>query len=537
MEARQTLTQESKRVGIELAAADMEQTYIRRRLEEKEGGTTDEAEGAKEDKGTDTKGDGEGSEAAKDEESESKDEKGDSAAKESESEDEEEGKKEGEKESESESESKDEEGDKKSASKDEAEGGTKEEEDEKSAIKDKEEAKSDSKDEEGDKKSATKDKEEGAKDEKASESKDEDKAGGKKDEASRDQSAGGDAKEATKTAPLDEDSKSYFESTKDAVLNKPEDEGGESSSDEDLPESPPSFFDMKEYTFDTISFTSCQKIDFAVAYLTSLEFDGSVVKKSKKKQEHSKFWSDVYIAEMVVLPISLMLAFCGSSLLLTASVLAASGFGTFLIFHFVSPVSGGLDCKIKLGLSAVSAGACAALAVKFVRFGLFTLGAFSTGLASYLFFDSFPAFDPGQNFFDAQGLVSDSSYLSSVMKHSDISQAAWAITSVVALFTGICIRVYEQASVEFLTALLGGTGVGYALHAHILVHGGSLNRSAVFVIAFLVGTLGLRFQRRRRLPNLPAKGTGSLPHTWNQLQKSIDTTNAQGDPKQGGKDN
>ena len=245
--------------------------------------------------------------------------------------------------------------------------------------------------------------------------------------------------------------------------------------------------------------TSCQKIDFAVAYLTSLEFDGSVVKKSKNKHEESKYWSDVYIAEMVVLPTSLILAFFGSSLLMPASILAAAGFGTFLVFHFIGS---GWECKIKLGLSAVSAGACAALAIKFVRFGLFTLGAFSTGLATYLFFDSFPAFDPGQNFFDAQGLVSDASYLSSVMKHSDISQAAWAITSVLALFTGICIRVYEQASVEFLTAVLGGTGVGYAVHAHILVHGGSLPRSMVFVIAFLVAVLG-KWKQSYLFANLP----------------------------------
>mmetsp|Transcript_43368 Transcript_43368/g.104822 ORF Transcript_43368/g.104822 Transcript_43368/m.104822 type:complete len:497 (-) Transcript_43368:107-1597(-) len=299
---------------------------------------------------------------------------------------------------------------------------------------------------------------------------------------------------------------------------------------------PPSFYDLEEYSFETISMTSCQKIDFAFAYLTSLEFDGSVVKNAKKKQDDSKFWSDIYIVEMVVLPTSLILAFCGSSLLMPASLLTAAGFGTFLIFHFVSGAFGGLECKLKLGLSAVSAGACAFLAMKFVRFGLFTLGAFSSGLASYLFFDSFPAFDPGQNFFDVQGLVSDASYLNSVMKHSDISQAAWAIIVVLALFTGICIRVYEHGSVEVLTALLGGTGTGYAIHAHILVHGGSLNRSFVFVIAGLVGTLGWRFQRRRRIGSRSsAKGqelplvnanTPSNGATWNQLQKSIDTTNA-----------
>lgn len=365
-------------------------------------------------------------------------------------------------------ESKDEEGDKKSEKEDE----------------DGDEA-SESKDEEGDSNGGSEDEEEEAKGGKASESEDEDDGKKEKEEGSNDAKA---------SESGDEESGKKGGNSSDEGGNEkavPVSEGDESS-DEDEPEIewPPSFFEMKDYSLETISMTSCQKIDFAVAYLTSLEFDGSVVTKNKNKKDNSKFWSDIYIIEMFVLPTSAILTFFGSSLLLPASMLTAAGFGTFLVFHFVSGVFGGLDCKIKLGLSAVSAGVCAALAKRFVRFGLFTLGAFSSGLATYLFFDAFPAFDPGQNFFDTQGLVSDASYLSSVMKHSDISQAAWAITTVIALFTGICIRVYEQASVEVLTALLGGTGVGYAVHAHILVHGGSLPRSMVFVIAALVGVLG-----------------------------------------------
>lgn len=412
--------------------------------------------------------------------------------------------------------------------------------DESKAAKDEEggdEAAKESKDEEGKT-------EEGA-DEESSSSDEEEAADGDKEAAKEDEPAA----EEEPGPELDDAGKQYFEATKDSVVTDEK----ESSSDEGEGGSypslapAPSFYDLEEYSLETISMTSCQKIDFAVAYLTSLEFDGSVVINAKNKQEDSKFWSDIWIVEMVVLPTSLILAFFGSSLLKLASILTAAGFGTFLVFHFVSASFGGLDCKLKLGLSAVSASVCGCLATKFVRFGLFCLGAFSTGLASYLLFDSFPAFDPGQHFFDVQGFVSDSSYLNSVMKHSDISQAAWAIILVLALFTGICIRVYEHGSVEFLTSLLGGSGAGYAIHAHILVHGGSLNRSMVFVIAGLVGALGWRFQRRRRIGKLPPKGQ-SLPlvnantpangATWNQLQKSIDTTNAlmeaQGDDKDAG---
>ncbi|KAL3939832.1 MAG: hypothetical protein SGBAC_005510 [Bacillariaceae sp.] len=476
-EVEQSLTNSQKDfAGVELAATA---THFRRRLEEVPV-TKDESEATKEEEG------------------------GDEAAKE--------------KESESESKSKDsDESGKESESKDSDEGGDKEE--------------SKSKDEEEEAK-------EGSDEESSSSDEEDEAADGDKEAAKEDEPA---AEEKPATAPeLDDAGKEYFESTKDAVLT---DKKESSSSDEGEGGSypslapPASFSDLEEYSFETISMTSCEKIDFAIAYLTSLEFDGSVVKNAKNKQEDSKFWSDIYIVEMVLLPTSLILAFFGSSLLMLASVLTAAGFGIFLIFHFVSASFGGLDCKLKLGLSAVSASVCACLATKFVRFGLFCLGAFSTGLTSYLFFDSFPAFDPGQNFFDMQGFVSDSSYLNSVMKHSDISQAAWAIILVLALFTGICIRVYEHGSVEFLTALLGGSGAGYAIHAHILVHGGSLNRSMVFVIAGLVGALGWRFQRRRRIGKLPPKGqslplvnanTPSNGASWNQLQKSIDTTNAQG---------
>ncbi|CAJ1965313.1 unnamed protein product [Cylindrotheca closterium] len=417
-----------------------------------------------------------------------------------------------------------------------------------SENKDSEDEDSSSSDE--DEPAAAKDEDDKEGSEKAEESAAKDEDGKDEESSSSDEAADGDAKEDEPAAApeLDDASKQYFETTKDTVLKDEK----KSSSDEDeevgsysVLDPPPSFYDLKEYSIETITMTSCQKIDFAFAYLTSLEFDGSVLKNAKTKQDDSNFWSDIYIIEMIVLPTSLILAFFGSSLLMLASMLTAAGFGTFLIFHFVSGAFGGLDCKVKLGLSVVSATISAFLAMKFVRFGLFTLGAFSSGLSVYLFFDAFPAFDPGQNFFDVQGFVSDASYISSVVKNSDISQAAWAIIVVLALFTGICIRVYEHSSVELLTALLGGSGAGYAIHAHILVHGGSLPRSLVFVVAGLIGIFGWRFQRRQRVvsPQPTAKGK-SLPQyntntpsngaTWNSLQKSIDNTI---DPQAQGKDN
>eukprot|EP00980_Cylindrotheca_fusiformis_P021128 scaffold8114_cov126-Cylindrotheca_fusiformis.AAC.14 len=245
-------------------------------------------------------------------------------------------------------------------------------------------------------------------------------------------------------------------------------------------------------TLEKISFNSCQKIDFAVAYLTSLQFDGSFVASAKTDESNVEFWSDVQYFQLMIIPASLLLAFFGSYLLFPASLLTAIGFGVFLVFHFVNGYfDGTLNCQVKLFLSVFSAGICATMAAKFVKFGLFTLGAVSTGIACYMFFDAFPAFDPGQNEFNgASATQADASSLESVMTMSDISPMAWIITIVLSLFTGVCIRVYEQGSVEVLTAAIGGVGTGYSMHSFILLHGGKLNRSLVFFVAGLIGFFG-----------------------------------------------
>jgi hypothetical protein len=270
-------------------------------------------------------------------------------------------------------------------------------------------------------------------------------------------------------------------------VSKDEEVPDDSEENKDSEEEETAELTFEDLSFDAISLTSCQKINFAVAYLTSLEFDGSLVANAKKSEAISAFWSDVYYLQMVVMPVSLMLAFFGSHLLFPASIMTAAAFGTFLVFHF----GGDMNCKLKLGVSTVSAGISVAMAVKFVRFGLFTLGAVATGIGSYMFFDAFPFLDPGNNALaSANDTAHDASYLVSVMSSSDISPLAWGITLVLALFTGICIKVYQQASVEVLTAVMGGVGIGYSMHSFILLHGGTLNRSIAFILAGFISVFG-----------------------------------------------
>jgi hypothetical protein len=258
---------------------------------------------------------------------------------------------------------------------------------------------------------------------------------------------------------------------------------------------PPAISELsfENLSFEAISLTSCQKIDFSVAYLTSLEFDGALVTKSKEKQD-AKYWGDVYYFQMIIVPASIMLAFFGSYFLFPVSILTAAILGLFLVFHFVNnSFEGGLDCQVKLGLSVFSGGCTTYLAKKYVRFGLFCLGSVATGTGAYMLFDAFPALDPGISaaFVDTKEDISgDASMLRSMMSSSDISPLAWGITILTSLFVGMSIRVYEQISVEILTAVMGGVGMGYSMHSHILLHKGTIDRSITFAFAFVITCIG-----------------------------------------------
>jgi hypothetical protein len=304
--------------------------------------------------------------------------------------------------------------------------------------------------------------------------------------------AGAGAKNDSEGGAIEDDRGAIVEQESVSKDDGDSDDSEEKTTESKTEGSPFAELGFEDLSFDAISLTSCQKINFAVAYLTSLEFDGSLVANAKRSEHFSAFWSDVYYLQMVVVPVSLMLAFFGSHLLFPASIITAAAFGTFLVFHFGNGYFGGdLNCKLKLGLSAVSAGFSAAMAIKFVRFGLFTLGAVATGIGSYMFFDAFPFLDPGNSALaSANDSADDASYLASVMSSSDISPLAWGITLLLALFAGICIKVYQQASIEVLTAVMGGVGIGYSMHSFILLHGGKLNRSIAFILAGFISVYG-----------------------------------------------
>ena len=306
---------------------------------------------------------------------------------------------------------------------------------------------------------------------------------------------------------------------------------------------------IKSFNVTAISMTTCVKIEYAVSYLTNLDWKAIDI----GQQKQTSTWSDMYLLQLIILPASLNMVFFGSQLLLPVCTMTAAGLGVFCIFHFVDNYfKHGLDCPMKLALSGVSATLAAMGAAAFVRFGLFTLGTVSAGGLSYLFFDAFPDLDPGLNAttIDAMSKATDA-------LQSDLSPHAWVITILLALAGGLFLRLYEQASLEVLTAILGGVGVSYSAHAFLLSRHVDLDRSVVFLIASAVALIGWRFQRNRRLrlagfhsnpyhdykghlpvhapppPQSPmqqiASPIGTNPNlslsNWNQLQYSLYSTN------------
>lgn len=287
-----------------------------------------------------------------------------------------------------------------------------------------------------------------------------------------------------------------------------------------------------------MALSACEKIEYSVLYVTSLDFDESFFQVVQTKRQ-SKFWFDVYLIQIIAFPTSLALAFFGSKLLLPACTMTAAALGVFVVFHFVNNYfRGGLDCQMKLALSGVSAALAAMGAAAFVRFGLFALGTFSAGLGAYSFFDAFPDFDPG-NVIDPSIIPA---MTDKVAESSDISPYAWIVVIFLAVCGGLFLRLYEEFSLEAITAICGGVGVSYCAHTVVIIQGGVLDRSIVFLIATAIAGMGWRFQRRRRLNRLERiplspyrdySDSGTLPHTydtnfnrdsWRDLQRKIDVT-------------
>ncbi|CAB9496649.1 expressed unknown protein [Seminavis robusta] len=343
-----------------------------------------------------------------------------------------------------------------------------------------------------------------------------------------------------------------------------------------------------DFNVTAISLTACEQIEMAVTFLTSLDFDNNfqqnwttkvkqaidaatakdanskdAADKAESQQDSNQrraMW-DVYLLQIIVTPMSLAMGFFGSNLLLPTCCLAAAGLGVFLVFHFLNQLGQSsskyaiffqFDCQMKLALGIVSASISAMMANFFVRFGLFSLGALAAGGGAYLVLDAFPFLDPTREGATDLMMYSYNSNASasynaavSTLHHnhsgaSELTAFGWVVTTMMGMWGGLFLRWYEQASLEVVTAIMGGVGFAYSLHTMVVVQGGQLGRSIVFLIANFMTFFGWRYQRRRRLyrdeyshkkneqpqqqPSyapVPTSPPSQAPASWDQLQNTV----------------
>ena len=285
--------------------------------------------------------------------------------------------------------------------------------------------------------------------------------------------------------------------------------------------------------FTAVSLTACQQIDLAVSFMTSLDWDASLWRnvsattagtkgnRKQQKRKDSSFYYycwDVYLLQIILIPLSLAMALFGSQLLVPTCCLAAALLAVACVFHLVQVATShssprwyhnlDVDCPMKLALSVVAASISAFVASTFVRFGLFSLGALAAGGGAYLVLDAFPFLDPTHDAagtvdrtYDAITVALQQNTLHGMTNHQDseLSPFGWIVTVCMGLFGGIILRWYEQASLEIVTSFMGGVGCAYSLHTFVIVQGGHIHRSVVFLVACAMGVFGWRFQRSRRL--------------------------------------
>lgn len=253
----------------------------------------------------------------------------------------------------------------------------------------------------------------------------------------------------------------------------------------------------KDLNATDISNSACEKIEIAISYITSLDFDSTFLNVTNApKSEKITELVDIYLLQIIITPISIAMVLFGSQLLIPMSVISAASVAVILVFHFATNKAifpWDLNCIQKLLLSFVTAFVAGLIASLFLKFGLFCLGGLAAGAGSYLLFDAFPILDfVVHNVTHAAGL---SDYAPT---ESDLSTIGWMITIFAAICGGSISRIYEQSTLEVVTSTIGAIGCSYSLHTFVIMSGGQLDRHLVFIMTGILSIFGSGFQRNRR---------------------------------------
>jgi hypothetical protein len=242
------------------------------------------------------------------------------------------------------------------------------------------------------------------------------------------------------------------------------------------------------------SFTACEKIDMALKFITSLDFDEHFHKAltASPTASESDFLATIYLLQWILTPISLGLLLFGASLFLHTCVLCAATGGLLTVFGLVDTLLPfRVDCPMKLALSVVAAFICAVMATAFFRFALFSFGSLTVGGVAYVIFDTFPRLDPGVVYFGTTSTGSDAvQQQQQQLPTGDLSTVAWVITVFLGGGGGMLLRYYEQETLEIMTAGLGGVGCAYSIHTFLFLNQTTLDPSVVFLLAFFISVGG-----------------------------------------------
>jgi hypothetical protein len=258
----------------------------------------------------------------------------------------------------------------------------------------------------------------------------------------------------------------------------------------------PTSFNAAPFNATAFSFTACEKIDLALQFITSLDFDEHFHKalSASPRASESDFFRTIYLLQWILTPISLGLLLFGARLFLHTCVLCAATGGLFTVFGFVDtllPTRYMLDCPMKLALSVVVAFISAVMATAFFRFALFSFGALTLGGLAYTIFDSFPQLDPGVVSFSTTSTGSqEQQQQQQQLPTGDLSTVAWVITIFLGGGGGMILRYYEQETLEIMTAGMGGVGCAYSIHTFLLLNQITLDPSVVFLLAFFISVGG-----------------------------------------------
>ena len=214
-------------------------------------------------------------------------------------------------------------------------------------------------------------------------------------------------------------------------------------------------------------------------------------------KEHNSLRESIISDVNIVFPcfllgFSLVISFFGATLIRLAAAVSAFILVSSVVF-LVGQHNMDLNCETIIITSSACGliGSCVAICV--YRTGLIALGIASFTSTVHLLFDTFPVLHTG---FDQPSLFG-------------MSALYWAAMVLSGTIGGCLIRKQEKAIMELTTSVLGGAIAGYSVHKILLGTGTDMPSWIPILSALGVGSLGLIFQRSRRLGQHEARDVES----------------------------